>query len=383
MRYWRKLAYLIILAAIFTTSCWNSRELNDLGLVTGIAIDVGPEEGTINLTSQVIKPAKIKTGAEQSSESQPYFNITSTGKTIFEAIRKSSRLIDRRLYFPHSQILIVSEDVAKEGVLQYLDLLIRDPEFRRDSFILVSKGKAADALSAKTELEDIPGSSIYHLVQRRTGASLASGVTFLEFTQRLMSKTTAPIASNLEFHPDTKKLTLTGTSVFKKDKLAGYLNETETRGLLWASGEVRAGLIIVKCPDQESNVTLEIVSATGKINPQIKGDELQLEIKIGVQVHLAEQACPGDLTTEKNSAFLKKELVAVIKKEITAALNKARDLNCDIFAFGSEINKKFPKLWRDLEQDWEEQFATMNVVISVEPVLTRSGMTTKATGPKQ
>lgn len=379
----KKLAILIILLAIFITSCWNRRELPELAIVAGVGIDVGEEPETVSFTSQVIKPAKIKTGAEGSSEPMPYYNVTSTGRTIFEAIRKSARLIDRRLYFPHSQVIVISEEIAKKGVTQYLDLMVRDPEFRRDNFILICKGTAAGVLEAKTELGEIPGTNLYHLVRRRTGASLASAATLLQFIQRLMSKTTAPIASLVEINPEGKTLKLTGTSVFKKDRLIGYLDEMETRGLLWVLGEVKAGIIIVKCPSGEGNVSLEVVSASGKINPQNKDGELQIEVKVGVQVHLAEQTCPGDLTKPEASDFLKKELEAEVKKEINAALSKARELNSDVFAFGNEINKKYPQLWREMEANWDEDFSKMEVVIKVEPKLTRTGMTSKTARPEQ
>lgn len=379
----KKLTLLIILLAVLTTSCWNSRELPDLAIVTGVGIDVGQEPGTISFTNQVIKPAKMKTGAEKSSEPMPYFNVTSTGRTIFEAIRKSARLIDRRLYFPHSQVIIFSEELARKGVAQYLDLMVRDPEFRRDNFVVVSKGTAAGVLQAKTEIGDVPGSNISHLIKRRVSASLATGVTLLEFMQRSMSKTTAPIASLVEINADGKTLKLSGTSVFKQDKLVGYLNETETRGLLWILGKVQAGIIIVKCPGNEGNVSLEVVSASGKISPQKKEDKLQIAIKIAIQVHLAEQSCAEDLTKPEKIAFLKKELEGVVKEEITAALSKARELKSDIFAFGDEIHKKQPQLWRELEPNWNEVFSQLEVAITIESKLTRSGMTTKPARPEK
>lgn len=377
----RKIVTLILLLALSTASCWNRRELNELAFVMGVGLDLGSEPDTVTFTSQVVKPALINTGTSGNSEPNPYFNITDTGRTVFEAIRKSSRKIDRRLYFPHSLVIIFSEELAKKGVSTYLDLLARDPEFRRDGFVLVCKGRASDILQAQTQIGDIPGRSIYQLVKRRKAAALASGVTLHQFLQRLMSNTTAPLASLVESSEDGKTLKLTGTSVFKEDRLAGYLNETETRGLLWVLGEVNAGIVIVQCPAGDGKVSLEIVSSSGKIIPQVRGDKLQLLIRIQMQGHLAEQTCSEDLTKLQAVDFLEKELEDVVRGEIESAISKAREFGCDIFGFGERIKKKNSKLWQQIKGDWEQGFREIPVTLEIEAKLTRTGMTNKPGRP--
>lgn len=154
------LIILIIISLFTTTSCWNSRELNELAFVTALAIDMGPEPQTINLTCQIFVPVEIQGGSGQpegsTGSSKPYYNVTASGQTVFEAIRKISQMIDRRLYFPHLQVLIFSEDIAKTGLSQYLDLMNRDPEFRRSSYLLICQGKAMDILEAQTHLNSNP-----------------------------------------------------------------------------------------------------------------------------------------------------------------------------------------------------------------------------------
>lgn len=372
---------LMIIIALFTTSCWNSRELNELAIVSALAVDLGQEPGTINLTCQVIKPGDMQQGSGQpgggGSSSKPYYNVSASGQTIFEAIRMIANKIDRRLYFPHLQVLLFSEEIAKNGLGQYLDLLTRDPEFRLNDYILITRGKAAEVLESKTELQSIPGNSIYQLVLKRVNSSFAIGVTLLEFNQRLLSDTAAPLASYLEYKKEDQSIKLTGASVFKRDKLQGYLSELETRGLLWALDEVKAGIVVVECPKKDGKVSLEIVSSKGKIEPQIKEGQPSFKITVSPHVHLSENNCACNYSELKLITQLKDQLKSAVTSEISAALNKSNELQCDIFALGDKLHQRYPKVWLQLAPNWEEILQEAKVEIIIEPRLDNSGMTTK------
>lgn len=370
---------LIPLLIVLNIGCWDHRELNTLAIVSSLGIDKAEEPSKIQITAQIIKPGEMKAG-EGGGGKKPYWNITTTGETVSDTIREFTHESNRKLYLSHNQTLIFSQDIAKEGVKKYVDFFVRESESRALAKILVSKGKANELLDLETELEKIPGRNISQLVEESVATSESSAVNMQEFLARLMSKTTAPIASVIEVSNQGKQkiARLSGTAVFKTDKLVGYLNKTETRGLLWVINKVKSGIIVVKSPCDEGKVSLEIIRASSKITPEIKdNNELYIAVHIDEEGNLSDQMSSEDLTILPVWRSLEESQADVIQQEVMAALKKAQELNTDIFGFGDAVHRKYPELWDKMEKEWDQYFPALKVEVIVNAKLSRTGLIKK------
>src|SRR5699024_12328909 len=68
----------------------------------------------------------------------------------------------RRIYTSHLRLLVINEEVAKEGITEVLDFLSRDKDFRADFFIMIARNsKAEDLLKVQTITETIPANALY------------------------------------------------------------------------------------------------------------------------------------------------------------------------------------------------------------------------------
>lgn len=384
-----KILILFLIASILLMGCWNRRELNDLALVIAVGVELVPGSDKVKVTAQVMKPGELQAGGGSPGQdggggNKPYWNVVSTGDTVFDAIRAATHQIDRKLYFPHNQIIVFSEEVAKKGINEYLDIFARDPEFRHNVYVMVSRAEVASVFDTKSELEKVPGLNISQLAEAQAATSQASVVTLQEFMGRLVSKTTSPIASVLDVSELSGGNTalLTGTSIFKKDKLAGYLNKEETRGMLWATGKIRSGIVVVACPEGQGKASLEIIQASGKISPLIKEYKLGIKVTVDIEANLGSQMCMGDITKQEDLEKLEKIMTDEVEKEILASLKKARELNTDIFGFGSEISKRYPKVWKEIENEWDQYFQDIEVIIDIKAKLRRTGLLAKQIKPQ-
>ena len=85
----RRKKVLYLLAIIFQLAsmagCWNYREINDLSIVAGVAIDIA-ENDQYELTVELVKTKSSGKQTEIISEV-----VSKKGKTIFDAIRKYDR----------------------------------------------------------------------------------------------------------------------------------------------------------------------------------------------------------------------------------------------------------------------------------------------------
>lgn len=377
-----------ILMLSMLTGCWNRRELNTLAVIQAVAID-RMEDGGVSLTFQLLKPGEVKAPAAGRAgggggEGKGVWILTSTGETVFDAARNATIESERKLYWPHNRIIVFGEEAARSGIAPLMDYVHRDHESRHLPYIFIARGKAKDIIEAEHEQEKIPAKAIEGLARATFATSKIPKINLHDFLETLDSKTSDPFIPGIEVYEKKedekiKKLVkLDETAIFKKDKLAGWFDWRETRGLLWVLGKVRSGIIVVPSPrDETKNVSLEIIRSSGKVKPEMIDGRLVITVEVKEEGNLGEQMSEVDLTKPDTFKELEKKQAAAIKDEINAALIKAqKEWAVDIFKFGEAVHRKFPKEWKELKNRWDTEFQKVEVKVEVEAKLRRVGMST-------
>lgn len=330
----------------------------------------------LKITAQIIKPGEIKSKNKKvESSSEAFWNVTAIGDTVFGTIRNIANKCSRKLFFPHNQVLIFNNSIAEEGIQKYIDFFIRDHESRMNVWVLISQDKAVDILGIKSELEKVPANNISKLIENQAAAtSQTKAVRLRDLVIELMSKTTASTAPFIKISRDGDKKVamISGTAVFKGDKLVGKMNKREGRGLLWVLGEVKSGIIEVETSNNDK-VGLEITRASSKIVPEINNNKITIRVNINEEGNIGEQTGPQNLSKLTEVASLEKKKSEVIKNAIMASVKKAQELDADVFGFGDAVHKKYPKQWRSLEDNWDEIFKHIQVEVHVEAKLRLMG----------
>jgi len=396
------LVLILFFIVLIPGGCWNRRELDTLSFVMALGIDKDEKENKITLTAQILKPAEVKAPAEGgmggSGGSKGVWVTTSTGKTVFDALRNFTFEADRKLFLPFIRVVVIGEEAARAGVAPMMDMLRRDHEFRSLTWVLVAKGKAKDVLEVDHEQEKIPARAIENLIKASAATSKVPMVNLKDFFAMLGSKSRDPFAAAVEVFEKrrdeggegrdggekkdqrVKRIKTGGTAVFKKDKLTGWLDKTETRGLLWILGKVRSGIIVIPAPEgsRDQEISLEIIRAESKLKPKIEDGKIYMTIEIKEEGNLSEQMAPGNLANAEKFKLLEEKQAKVIEKEARAALEKAQqEWGVDIFGFGEAVHRTYPKEWENLKNHWHEEFSMVEVEIEVEAKLRRLGLITE------
>ncbi|GAB6155057.1 Ger(x)C family spore germination protein [Desulfosporosinus burensis] len=339
----------------------------------------------LQLTVQVVKSGEMKAGDKGGGNTDAFWNVKNTGDSIFGTIRDFTHQSSRKLYWPHNKVIIFGRSLAEDGISEYLDFFVRDQETRLGVWMLVADEQAGDIFEVKPKLEKMPAINLANLLEAQAATSQTAAIKLDDFVTRLISKTTAPFASFVKIsgQGSEKSLHVTGTAVFKEDKLIGELNKTETRGLLWVIDDVKSGIIDVECPEDDGKISLEIIRAQSKITPRISEDKVHIEVKIKEEGNIGSQSCSDNLQLPEAVAKLEAENNTIIESEVRAALSKAQKLNADIFGFGDAVHQKFPKEWKELESNWDEIFPDLDVTVTVEGKIRRSGSSKKVVAPEK
>jgi spore germination protein KC len=382
--------FILLLLFNILTGCWSSKELNELAIVTALGIDK-TENGYL-LSAQIINPGEI-TGKSISGRTE-VIRFMKTGDTIFDAIRKLSTDTPRKIYVSHLRVVVFGEKLAREGIGKTLDLLSRDHEMRSDFYITVAKGStASDLLNVITHQEKIPANKLFNALDNSEKIwAPTTTVTLDELINNLVRKGKEPtltgiyVYGNPEIGSDFKNvqrvspktgLRIDSIGVFKKDKLKGWLNAEESKGLNYITDKVSSTVVNVPCED--GKLSIETIRSKTKVKGQMEKGKPKIHISVNSEGNVGDVECKMDLTKTHNIKKLEEEYQNNIKDKIERSVKKAqKEYKSDIFGFGQVIYRADPKAWKRLEPIWDQEFENVEVSVSVTAKIRRLGTITKS-----
>lgn len=377
---------MILLLIPLLGGCWDLRELDSLALVFGMGLDLGPQGDGYRLTFEIVRARQIQTPGPGGSgggggQRNPYWLLQATGPTVFEAVRNATLQSSRRLFLSHTQVFIIGEELAKSGISPTIDFIVRVNEPRIVKWLLLTADEPEQIFAAEPGLEQITALAIADLIQNYGITSKIKPVRVVDYLETRMHKTSANTLPIIRIKETTgkKELIIDRTGVIKGDKLVGYLDPKETRGLLWVQDEVDGGVVTVDAPGGEGKATMELFNADTKLTVEGNEHGIQVRIEVKVRSGLGAQTTSVDLSTTNQIERLEKRQAEVIREEIGAALTKARDLKADIFGFGEYLYRHDHRRWKGLESEWERYFVGAEVDVLVEVMVEEVGLITKPT----
>ena len=83
-----------------------------------------------------------------------------------------------------------------------------------------------------------------------------------------------------------------------------------------------------------------------------------------------------DLTSPKIIFEIEKLVEKEAKRQVLASVKAVKKQKSDIFGFGERVRLANPKLWKRLEKNWDEEFATLPVKVNVDFYIRREGIRT-------
>ncbi|MFE8701390.1 Ger(x)C family spore germination protein [Cytobacillus sp. FJAT-54145] len=387
---------LLMIITLCLTGCWDRIEMNDVSIVTGLAVDRG-EDQKYMLTVEAVNPTQFS--KQKGGDDAPVTTFSLEGDTISELTDKMNVGMTRKLIFSHTRVLFISEEIAKEGVVGFLDFLERSGEFRNDFNILITKGmKAADFTRITYPLQKVPSLKIHKQIES-FGDEWGGDprVRLTDFISSMTSKGRSPVASAISVKGDAEKgekvennkslsvdalVTMEGIALFEGDRLKGYLSLKDTRNFVWTQDLDQTSLSVPckeSTKDEPKYFNVRVNTSSTKLHARYQNNQPILSVKIDGETSLAGSHCANDLTKLDSFKEMEKLINAHVKNEIEGTLNKVqKDFGLDIFGFGEVMNRQHYKKYKEVEGKWNEEFSRANFEVDVKYHLIRSGIKSKS-----
>ena len=363
-----KKTIIIFSLTFITTGCWNYHELNNLAITTGISVDF---KNNKYIVSYMIANAKKSQGESNKQESSSVV-YSGEGDSISSAYMDLNSKNPKIPYISHLEVIVIGEEAAKKGVIDILDFLMRNPESRKEFFVVLSKDTSASSiLETLSPLESFPSQNIANnIVSNQEDQSTIIVEEYSDFVSKFLKDGIHPVLSGIEIQGDkeegTNQSSLESTTpssnikidtigIFKNDKLIGWASPLETIGINILNNEVGSVLLEARCDNEHMASTLTNIKTSTDIN--FEENIPKFKLNVAAEGALVEINCNKNIKETKVIKELQEQFEQTLKNMLQNSLNLAqKTYNSDIFGFGEMIYKKNLKKWNEIKNNWDNKF---------------------------
>ena len=424
---------LIIVLILITLFGMNSvTSMDNLAYVVAVGFDI-KDTGKLELSFQIALPSGSESSSSGSSSSQSSSSIvTSVECNSFESgVNLVNSYLSKELNLSHCKAVVFSEEIASQGIGEYLYTLINHVEIRPTCNVIISKCNAKYFLNNSSPMLDQLSSKYYEIAstsERVTGYTY--NITLLDFfsdfadsftecfatlgsvndggisssgsnnnssnssssgsnndsgnsssngnnseqsSSSLSSEGTDDSYVASETPIDSQKnIENLGLAVFKGDKLVGELNGIECIAHLILTNELDNAVISVPSPFESTNyIDLYLTNSKCKTKVYLTNGTPYIKPSIDLSARIISMSDDYKNLTEENIELIEEYAKYYVERFIYDYLYKtAKVFKSDITAFGKYAVSNFATIDEWNEYNWLDNYQNsfFNVDINVDIV---------------
>ncbi|AJY76493.1 Ger(x)C family spore germination protein [Paenibacillus beijingensis] len=372
--------------------CWDKTELNELGIISGTAVDL-TSNGKWDVSYQLVIPQAISAQTGGGGGQSAPFNVFSTeADSLRGAISKATQEMSRKLYFAHNQVIIISEQAARKGIGTLMDVYLRNSDSRETVDVFVVPDNARLMLEQILPLDRISGAGLERLVdiEENNGGSFRE-MTMHQVLLKLLGPTRSVAIPGLALTGANKKLDnieilghtatpskvrLQRLAVIREDSFVGWLNTQESMGAMWLSGYLkRATLSFSNGAGAAKRNSVQIRAASTTVKPERTGDGWTMHVQVQAAGRLIEYNGTENLQRPASVPVLEQQIGTLIKTNMEMSWMAVRRLKADFLGFGELVRERYPAQWKKIAPKWNElEFPAVKLDIKVKFKLKDTGL---------
>ena len=382
--------------------------MDNLAYVVAVGFDI-KDTGKLELSFQIALPSGSEGGSSGSSSSQSSSSIvTSVECNSFESgVNLVNSYLSKELNLSHCKAVVFSEEIASQGIGEYLYTLINHVEIRPTCNVIISKCNAKYFLNNSSPMLEQLSSKYYEIAstsERVTGYTY--NITLLDFFSDFADSFTECFAtlgsvndsdiSNTGDNNDQLSSSLSnegtddsyvasetpidsqknienlGLAVFKGDKLVGELNGVECIAHLILTNELENAVISVPSPFESTNyIDLYLTNSKCKSKVYLTNGTPYIKPSIDLSARIISMSDDYKDLTEENIELIEEYAKYYVERFIYDYLYKtAKVFKSDITAFGKYAVSNFATIDEWNKYNWLDNYQNsfFNVDINVDIV---------------
>lgn len=363
------LLIVILLGVLFLSSCWDKKELDELGVPFIVAYDYVSEEEKEYPDDKYLLSVGYPIFYED-AEKKYHVDMT-PGSLIGETRSRRNTHYGEQVVLGQIQILIFGEELADhENLTELTDSVSRNPAVKGSLYMAVVEGRAADLLNVQVEHYPNPGIYIKMLLRNISKTNFFPTCTLFTYNRYVASDYTAPILPYL-IHKEGD-IVVAGSCFIDAGKRMEHIGRMETETAVFLRGFESRGVISFDV--KENNKIIDQVSFSGANSRNIKirreGDKYIIDIQIKLYGELVEHKKSQSMKENKDILKLsQKSLEDIIKRRTQDFVRKVKEeYGFDALDVAKEIKahsrEKLTK--EDIDRIIQESEINVDVKVQIE-----------------
>ena len=349
--------YILLAVTIFLcTSCFNYVEINNLVLITGIGIDY--EDNNYVLSVEALYQNK------ENSESNFDWGVIKkvTGSSLSDAFNNLSLKLERKPYYSHLKVIIISEEVAKNHINDLFDYFLRNNNMRNVFSLVVADGQKPDEiLSSSNKYYPVVSEEIRDLLENNTiSKNINKNLYFKNIANNYLSNKKDIYLLMIKTNNDF--VTISKIMTFSNNNFSGYLNNDLLNAFSIISSKNPNVLIKHECGDNKY-ITANIYKNSLKyiVNKN------SLHVISNLSGEIIENNCNIHLVNADEYNKISHIFKNIIGKQYSEFFNYIKDSNSDIIG----INKMYLNKYRRKNKKY---FKEVNIIFKFNIELNKNGL---------
>lgn len=372
----RNKVIIAVLSLLTLTGCWDSKEIEDIGIIMGIGLGQS-EEDNVEMVNQYVVPSQIPSTQGGDTNKIPFQNIALSGDTLFQIIRNNSFESNRPPNYTHLKTILFSSNLLKnERADELIDLFMRDHEFRRTTPVFITGESVNDVFSTQPTKELFPSIQIKSLSEN-------AGKNFFIPENLSIGDMSKYISENKSFllpgvKLDDGKILSDGAGIISSDdfQFLGWVDKSKMGGVRFVLNDIKGGYINFS-EEEISNgpLVLELKGSNTTYKPSIKDGKVTMHLSIEATTSLGEDW--GNSRSNFRDGW-KEEIEEAsderIEESVRAVLKLAQqEYKVDFLNLSNWIRIHKPNYWSKNKDNWNKIFAEMEVTVDAKTTITDFG----------
>ena len=353
-------------------------------------------------------PSGMGGGKAGSEGGKPWITNTMIIPAPADARMMLQSTMSRTPNFTHVSVFIISEEVAREGILPTLTVPLRNREYRESLLILIVQGSAEEFIKHNIPVMESTISKYYEtFFARSPDVGYFMRTTLHEFYTTLKNPGGSPYAAygginakDLQGHPAGPKTTpeqkgdpylpggmprqgmenpaeWLGLAVFRGDKMVGVLNSDETRAVAILKNKLSNASVGVVDPLKPEKDFISLTIRNGakpKITADMNGGQPIFNAEVLIDAEIFGISSGINYESPPYREQLEAQVSKMIEGQLLGMIKHTQELGTDPVAFGLYLRPSFAN-FDELEKanlTTLYQAATVNVKVTAK--IRRTGL---------
>ncbi|HZK00641.1 MAG TPA: Ger(x)C family spore germination protein [Tissierellaceae bacterium] len=368
------LLIILVLSMILTTACWDMVELEDRMLPYSLTVDIADDDSEKSLFFCFSYPNINALGKSPTQEEVVYI-IDVAANSIFEATHEIKTRNSKPIFLKHLNVIVMSESVFtnEKYFREVFDGIQRDFVINKMINLLITKEDARELLETKLKAqrqETIEGLLISMLRNEQESVKFTP-IKVMEFIEAMDHNRAAVIPLGIP----NDEIEIAGGGLFKDYQFVGYIDKDDNRNITLLNDKA----VTIELDMVYNEGILSLLLSGFKVKKRLVRDEdiLKIQYKIDANSQMQQYISHKVKGVESSEIMedMEKAVNEYIESEISGTLDRLqKDYNADAIGILEYLYKFHPKIYNEVEEDWDSIFPTIDIDVEVDVKIRRRGL---------